>query len=337
MSNEEVKVAVVGLGWWGCKILASLEGSQFVKAVVGVDPNAQTATPVCERFGISMAATLEEALVHKDVEAIIIVTPHGLHESQVLAAAQAGKHVFCEKPLALTAESAQRMVNACEARGLVLGIGHERRFEPAVKHLAAAVAEGRLGTLIHIDGNWSHNTMTRATAPGWRQDASQAPGGTFTATGIHVTDIMLSIAGRVSEVHARQAKRSERFSGQDVLDVNLLFESGVTGHMTTLASTPFYSRISVFGDAGWAEIRDYQFADTADLSEITFRDSNLDFQTYTYRPREVVRENIESWAGAVRGTSAYPFTASQLVHNIEILDAIVQSSAAGAPLVIAGR
>lgn len=323
---EPVRVAVVGLGWWGRRILAGIAASPLLEAVAGVDPDPAAARAACDPHGLATYGSLEEALAHPGLEGVVIVTPHGLHESQVLAAAQAGKHVFCEKPFALGAAAARRMVRACTERGLRLGVGHERRFEPAVRALAAKVRAGDLGTLLHIDGHWSHNTMTRPSAPGWRQDAAQAPCGSFTATGIHVTDLMQSIAGRVAEVDAREAKRSDKFPGRDVLVARLQFASGVTGQLANLAATPFYSRIGVFGDGGWAEIRDHAFGDVADPSELLTRDLALDYEARTFRPREVVRLNLEAWAGSVRGVAEYPFTPDQLVHNVEILEAIVASA-----------
>lgn len=320
------KIAIIGAGG-----MAAYHAKGFREAgaeiVALADVNAAAAEKAAAKHGIPRVfSDVAELLRQPDLDAVSIIVPNKFHAPLALQALKAGKHVFCEKPFALGAAAARRMVRACTERGLRLGVGHERRFEPAVQALAAKVRAGELGTLLHIDGHWSHNTMTRPSAPGWRQDAAQAPCGSFTATGIHVTDLMQSIAGRVAEVDAREAKRSDKFPGRDVLVARLQFASGVTGQLANLAATPFYSRIGVFGDGGWAEIRDHAFGDVADPSELLTRDLALDYEARTFRPREVVRLNLEAWAGSVRGVAEYPFTPDQLVHNVEILEAIVASA-----------
>jgi predicted dehydrogenase len=83
--------------------------------------------------------------------------PHSLHEAQVVSAAEAGKHVFVEKPLALSRDSAMRALRACNLAGVVLGLGHERRFEPPIIELRRLATSGTLGTLLQAEANFSHD------------------------------------------------------------------------------------------------------------------------------------------------------------------------------------
>ena len=126
-----IHAAVAGLGWWGKQVVHSLAGSKEIKVVRAVEPDCEAHAGFAAQHGLALSAGLTEALADPKVDAVILCTPQALHTEQVLAAAHAGKHVFCEKPLAMTRANAELSVAACSEAGVVLGVGHERRFEPA--------------------------------------------------------------------------------------------------------------------------------------------------------------------------------------------------------------
>src|SRR5262245_52099619 len=129
-----IRCALVGYGWWGRTIASRCRPSNEVAIALVVDPSEASRAAAVEA-GLEAAASLDAALADPSFDAVILATPHSLHEAQVTAAAGAGKHVFCEKPLGLTLASAARSIEACRQAGAVLGIGHERRFEPAIRRL----------------------------------------------------------------------------------------------------------------------------------------------------------------------------------------------------------
>ena len=330
--TPSLNTAVVGLGWWGRQIVESLSESRLVRVSVGVDPDTAAAQPFAETHGLRYVSGLEEAL-ESDVDAVIIATPHKLHEQQVLGAASAGKHVFCEKPLALDPVAARRMVDACRSRGLILGVGHERRFEGALEAIASMARDGELGLLLHVDCNWSHDLFTRSQKPSWRQDPAQAPAGTLTALGIHLTDYLISVCGPIAELRALTADRSERFPGDDIVTIQLRFEAGMTGVITNLAATPFHSRISLFGDAAWVEARENSNVDVPEPATLTWRGQDWETHSRTFAASNTVRANLDQWAAAIAGVGDYRFTEEQLVHNVEVLDSIVRSADADGSVV----
>ena len=128
-----IQTAVIGLGWWGRHIIETLHGNSdkiLIKSAFDVFPDQ--CIDFCLKRNISLKKDFDEILQASDIEAVILATPHSIHENQIIASAEAGKHIFCEKPLALTYRGAQFAVDACEKAGVKLGIGHERRFEPAM-------------------------------------------------------------------------------------------------------------------------------------------------------------------------------------------------------------
>ncbi len=136
-----ISAAIVGLGWWGKTIARTLAGGGKLRLVRAVDVDPRAGDWAREQ-GLSFSTELSEALADPAVEAVILCTPHSRHREQILAAAKAGKHVFCEKPLALTRRDAVDCVDACAAAGRVLAIVHERRFEPPILELRRLAASG---------------------------------------------------------------------------------------------------------------------------------------------------------------------------------------------------
>lgn len=324
-----LNAAIVGLGWWGKQIVTCLAESEKIDIVRAVDVNLDAARDFAASHGLDLGSSYEDVLIDPSIDAVILVTPHLLHEEQVLAAAAAGKQIFCEKPFALNADAAKRMLAACGEKNIVVGIGHERRFEPALEAMKTHLDAGDFGTLIHIECNWSHNNFTKAAASGWRRDSKQAPAGTLTALGVHITDYFQSLAGPVTRLRAQSAHRSDLFPADDVVAVQFAFESGATGFMCNIATTPFYSRVNVFGDKGWGEARENSNVDIAEPATLTTRWLDEELTTQTFASSNVVKANLEQWADAAEGRGDYRFTPDQKLHNVEILEAIVRSVESG--------
>ena len=231
--------------------------------------------------------------------------------------------------LALEGDAAERMLKACDDQGILLGIGHERRYEPAFEEMKRRVDTGELGTLLHIEINASYNLFAGVVETGWRQDPKQAPAGTLTALGVHLTDYLQTLAGPVSEIYARTSHRSRDFPSDDILSVQFAFKSGVTGYLSSIATTPFYQRISVFGDRGWVETREVSNVTDPDPAVMTWRGMDLETHTRTYKPINTVIANLHDWVRAIETSHAYRFTRQEKLHNIQILDAIVRSASSG--------
>ena len=324
-----LNAAVIGLGWWGKHIISCLEDSDRINISMAMDISSNEGKDFASQSGLKFTDKFDEVLKSKDIAAVIIVTPHSLHEEQVIKAADAGKQIFCEKPFSLTSDSAKRMLSACQKHNLVVGIGHERRFEYGLIEMKKMVDEGEIGKLLHMEFNASYNLFAGSPASGWRQDPKQAPAGTMTALGIHQTDYIQTIGGPIKSVYARMAHRSDNYPTEDIIAIQFVFESGMLGSFCSLATTPFYTRMSVFGDKGWAELRDLDNVDKPTPTLLTWRgiDEEVHTRTYKKRNRETVIANFHEWADAVMKKGTYRFSQEQILHNVQILDAIVRSAA----------
>ena len=330
---SELRAAVIGLGWWGKYIVQRLAGSTALRITHAVDKDADRVADFAAAQGLTLRRSLDEVLQDPAVDAVLVVTPHSTHESLVIAAVQSGKHVFCEKPLTLSAASAERMLAACDDAGIVLGIGHERRFEPAMEAVAGMVAAGKLGRLLHLEANVSHDLFAHVEASNWRVSEADAPAAGMTALGVHLTDLFISWAGRPKAVRARTARVLPDATGHDHLSIWLDFAAGVTAAITSLASTPYYGRLTVFGAAGWAEVRESANVDKELPSELVVSDATGKRTTQSFPAAPTVRANLEAWAAAIAGKAPYRYTREQLLDNVRVLDAVARSAREGGALV----
>jgi predicted dehydrogenase len=326
-----INAAVAGLGWWGQHVVRRLAGSEHLKIVKAVETNPARA-PFATEHGLQFVGDLAEALGDPTVDAVILCTPHALHSGQVLACAAARKHVFCEKPLALTRADAERSVAACNEAGVLLGIGHERRYEPAVVEVRRLLSEGVLGTVMHVEANFNHDKLANVPAGDWRTSPRDAPAAGMTAMGIHLSDLFVELLGPAREAFAVTTSRVAYPENGDVVSALLRFENGATGYLNAILVTPHYLCLTVFGSEAWVEVRNETHPDTPGPSTLTLQHRDGRREERTYEWVDTVRANLETFARAIAGRAPYPFTDAQKIGNIAVLEAICRSAADNAPV-----
>jgi len=325
-----LNAAIIGLGWWGTHIVNTLQGeSEKIRFLWAVDIVPDTKFEFAQSKGIKITAEFTDVLNDPAVEAIVLATPHSMHEKQIIAAAKAGKHVFCEKPLALTLASAQRSVTACEEAKVVLGIGHERRFEPAMQKISQLIDTGELGKIMHVEANFSHDKLANLDADNWRVSPTESPAAAMTATGIHITDSYINMFGPVKQIFAMTAKRNPANNNGDILNFSVKFKSGATGTFNSVLETPLYIRYAVFGSKAWVETRDYCHPSEVGTTDFLICRNGGKIEKTSYETIDTVKINFEAWADAVSGVTEYPFTSAQNLENIAVFQAICESVDSG--------
>lgn len=326
MSKPDFTFALAGFGWWGRHISTRLKDHPAIGICGVVEPNAANHGAVSEA-GHRIYPDLGAALADDRADAIVLTTPNPVHEEQVIATARAGKHVFCEKPLGLSAASARRSVAAVEEAGVVLGIGHERRYEPALVALREEIDAGRLGTIMHAEAAFSHDKLIGVPKGDWRTSKAVSPAAGMTAMGIHLTDLLISFFGRVETVQALTADRSLGWETGDVVTVQLAFERGMTATFSAVLHTPHFIRMHVFGSQKWIEVLNESHPDTPG-GKVTYVEAvtGQDHVRREFEWEDAVVRNLEAFRAAVKGEKPYPFTHEEMVHNIEVLEAIARSA-----------
>jgi predicted dehydrogenase len=328
--SRPVGIALVGMGWWGKKMLNVLGAAPSdIRVVRAVEPNLETARAICAEKGVALSADYEDALADSDVEAVVLATPHALHGAQVEAAVAAGKHVFCEKPLALKKGDAEKAVRLCRDAGLVLGMGHERRWEPPIAELLAKADAGELGRIHQIEANFSHDKFLGLDRDNWRLKADQAPAAGMTATGIHLLDLSVRLLGPAESVWCVCERLSSDLPQGDTVAAYVKFRGGGTSYISASLANPFISRFAAYGSKRWIEIRDKAHVEAPNGWIVTSAKGGGPIMSAEVPPAEPVKDNLVSFARAVRGVERYPITADQLVNTIALLEAVFASARSG--------
>ena len=324
--NSPFTVAIAGFGWWGKHVATRLAGHRFIRLAGIVEPMRTSHAAIAD-LGTNAWTDLSSPLDMAEIDAIILTTPNALHEEQVIRCAQAGKHVFCEKPLGLTGYSARKSAEACRRAGVQLGIGHERRFEPAMIELRSAIDNGSLGTIMHAEAAFSHDKLTGVPKGDWRTSKRSAPAAGMTGMGIHLTDLLISFFGRAQTVQAMTASRSLGWETGDVVSAQLKFEAGMTASLSAVLHTPHFIRMHVFGSDSWIQILNDSHPDTpgGTTRVLTAGPTGQVIQA-EHAWTDTVKANLEAFAAAAQGRQSYPVTMDELIHNIEVLEAIAVSA-----------
>ena len=322
------KAAIVGLGWWGQHVLRQMRDSKVVRITHAVGSREEHRA-LAGQYGIGFSTNLQGVCADPSIDFVILTTPHALHTQQIIAAARAGKHVFCEKPIGLSVKEVRQSLDACRAAGVRLGVGHERRFEPAVEALRKLLNSGSFGTIMHVEAAFSHDKLRSLTGDNWRVSSQGEIPLAMTATGIHLTDLFLDLIGPIEEVTAFPAERMASSGYADTLSVHVRFASGATGHINTILATPFYSRFIIYGSDSWAEVRDATHPDEAGPSTLTLQRRSGPSTMSMLSWKDAVRANLEQFALSIEGRADYPFAEEQIVSNIAVMAAVSRSVTAG--------
>jgi len=315
-----IRAAIAGLGRWGRALVEASLGQERLKIVRAVDPDIAAAREFCAQHRLELTYDLASVLSDAAIDAVLLATPHSLHRAQVIACAAAGKHIFCEKPLALSRADAVAMFGACRAASVVLAVGHNRRFWPAMRALREIVGSGELGRLLHVEGHNS-NENSQAILGGWRLSATESPGGGLTGAGLHVLDGFVSLLGPVRRVYAELRQRE---AGPPPLDTAMLmldFANGVTGTLATVRATPLYFRVHIFGTRGSAEV--------LDEGTLILRQSGAALRRIVYPATDALRSELDAFADAILERRPFPVPEADVLATLSAFEATLQSMASG--------
>jgi predicted dehydrogenase len=322
-----ISTAIVGLGRWGRNLVEASLGHERIAIVRAIEVDIGGAREFCARHRLELGDDLDAVLADPGIDAVLLATPHSLHPAQVAACAAARKQVFCEKPLALRRADAARMFAACRDAGVVLAVGHNRRFWPSMRALRDIVASGELGTILHIEGHNSNENSQNILA-GWRLSDEESPGGGLTGAGLHVLDAFVSMLGPVRRVYAQLRSREQGPPPLDTATVLLEFASGITGTLATVRATPLYWRVHVFGTQGSAEVLDEQ--------TLVLRKSDGEPARMTYPAIDALRAELDAFADAVENKAAFPVPEADVLATLSAFEAALQSMKSGAPVACHG-
>jgi len=325
-----VRVAAVGVGGWG-RALADAAGRGTGLAIVAcTSRGADNRAAFAKTYGCRDLPSYEAVLADPEVEGVLITTPHSLHAEQIVAGARAGKHVFVDKPFALTVADGRRATEACRRAGIVLAVGHQRRKQAASRALKRLLDEGVLGRVAQIEGNFSSD-VGFALRPGvWRTVRAETPGGAMTNLGIHHVDTFQYFLGPIIRVMA--FSRRVALTGVDIDDAtSILFEfaSGSLGYLGT--SWVHANRTAVITLHG-TEAQAWSEADGTRL--FVARRGQPERTAVSLTQVDAVVEELAEFVRSVREGARPEVGGLEGTANVAVLEAIVESAETGRAVLV---
>lgn len=313
-----LNTAIVGLGWWGKTLVkAARDFGAPLRFVHGVTLEPDTVRDFAAEHQIALATSLDEVLADKSIQAVVLATPHTRHREQVEALAAAGKHIYCEKPFALSKADAQAMLDAVERAGVLIGVGHHFRLMPSMRKLAELKAAGAFGTVMHVEGNYSHDWLANYPADSWRMRAEESRAGGMTGMGIHVLDCFRDLNGPMKRISALSKSRALKLPTGDTTSALIEFENGATGTLGTTIKTPFDWRIAVYGENCRAE--------SVSETRAIVRYAGKETEVFDYPADNHLGRNLDYFARAATGQGTFPIPPAGILQTAAALEAVFKS------------
>ena len=253
-----LKVAMIGTGRIATmKLLPSLSKAGNAELWSVMSRDSERAAKVAADFGakspVPAHSNLETLLADPALDAIIIATPDKLHAEQAIAAANAGKHVFCEKPMTTSLAEADAMIAACERAGVQLGVAFHLRWHEGHRKLQQAASNGTFGTLRHMRIQWS---SLAADDSNWRASSEVGKWWSLAGVGTHCLDQILWFmepnCGKVVEVKSLISRDVWKGPHDETALISLKFESGATAELCSSVVFAGPTQFELYGTEGFA-------------------------------------------------------------------------------------
>ena len=337
-------LGIVGCGWVTAnRHLPALTRVRELEVVALADVDAEAVDALAARFGVhARYGGVGQLLEDPRVEAVAVCVPPSAHVEVALAALEAGKHVFVEKPLALTLEDADRLVEQAARAGLTAMTGFNLRFHRLVRQLRDLVASGELGAIHAVGTTYTDDVLLRPDHPDWR-DARELGGGTLLEKAIHHFDLWrFLLADEVAEVYAHTSSEA----AEVVASVSARMRGGVLASTLAVDATSISNQVAVYGVQGRAALDLHRFdgleraAPSEASGAVRMRAQSL-LRTARILPAGLVaaRKGGEAllayesewrhFARAIVGTTAVESTLGDGLRALEIALAALESAATG--------
>ncbi|MCZ6764869.1 MAG: Gfo/Idh/MocA family oxidoreductase [Alphaproteobacteria bacterium] len=327
-----IKAGITGLGWWAQNRVRAGTNSniQFTASTVR---NAEKAKEAAEKYDLEIYTSLDKML-ETDIEAVCVSTVNTRHDEDIAKALEAGKHVLVEKPLCLTYEGAKKVTDMAAEKGLVLAVGHNRRFHPSIIEIRKRIADGYFGTLLHIQAYENIPMALQMPSDNWRATREEWPAAGMAPLGMHQIDHVIDLCGRFDTIYAQSVRLAVTNDVDDTASLSFKLENGMTGSIATITATAVGMGITIFGSKAAAEIVGRTYG------TLTFRPVGGDPEVITYDfdfvqdPIASIAAEQQSFADAIGGKAPFHISPADALHSIEALQAIVNSASSGQPVAI---
>ncbi|MGH8113964.1 MAG: Gfo/Idh/MocA family protein [Rhodanobacteraceae bacterium] len=333
-----LKAAIVGLGWWGGTLIDSVRDSALIRFVAAAtrsrSPRDQE---LAAKYAIHLAASVEELIADRDIDAIVLATPPSGHPEQIIKCAKAGKHIFCEKPLSATKASAEESIAAVRRAGVTLGLGYNRRFHPSWADLRRRITAGELGTISHVECTMSGPNALLISKDAWRAQPLEAPCGGLLPMGVHAIDGLIDLFGQIDGAYCQSLRRAAPGPNDDTTSILFRLQAGPTAYLATMMATAGSFRFQVYGSKAMALLggavhvagQSSEQRRSGLFGSYVLQPVKGDAQSIEVPAFDVNRAELEAFATAAGGGAPYPIPLEQMIHGVAVTEAVLASAKSG--------
>jgi len=251
--TEPLRVACIGMGWWSDVLADAVKRSDKLKIISCFSRSEDKRRAFAKKYGCQAAPSYEAILKDAGVEAIINTTPNNVHLETTRQAAEAGKHVFLDKPIANSVSDGRRITEVCRAAGVVLALGYQRRRESHFRWIKEQIEAGVFGKLVNAEANISRDRLGQFDLSSWRYTAAGMPGGVMLQIGVHYADVLDYLIGPIKAVSGRFAQLVLPGDNPDVASLVLEHENGALSTLNaSYASASEYYLMNIYGKTATA-------------------------------------------------------------------------------------
>lgn len=243
---EKLRTAVVGLAF-GEELMDEAGDCKYFECAGGYARTPQTREAFASKFGVKAYASYAEIIEDEDVRGVLIATPNDTHKAYAVQAAEAGKHVFLEKPIDNTIEAGRAIIEACEKAGVTLFVGHMARRTSAFRLARKMIDAGELGQVVLVEANRSHRGGMEVEEGQWRFYRDRCPGGPVMQLSAHDFDSLYYLFGPIESICAKIKRLATPGEIEDTGVMALEFESGILGYVGTAYTIPPTTFTNIYG------------------------------------------------------------------------------------------
>lgn len=323
MATGPLRVACLGMGWWSDVLADAIKRTDKIEIVSCYTRSQDKREAFASKYGCKAAASYEDVLADKSIEAIVNTTPNNAHLETTRAAAEAGKHTFLDKPIANTVSEGRAIAESCRKAGVVLSLGYQRRRESHFRYVKKQIESGAFGKLVNAEANISRDRLGKIDLSSWRYQAQGMPGGVMLQIGIHYSDVLEFLMGPVVAVSGRFAQLVLPGDNPDVASMVLEHENGALSTLNaSYASASEYYLLNVYGKEATA------FYDMHNGLRLLKRGSDKSTPVPCDK-NDVFVEELEEFAAAVRGGAAPEMDGERGTASLAVLRAGILSAKEG--------
>jgi predicted dehydrogenase len=316
-----MKVACIGMGWWSDVLADAIKRSGKLTIAGCFTRSADKRDRFAAKYGCRAYPSYEAVLADRGIEAIVNTTPNAAHLETTRAAAEAGKHVFLDKPIANTVGDARALTAACRKAKVVLALGYQRRRESHFRWVKQRI--GEFGKLVNAEANISRDRLGQIDLTSWRYTAEGMPGGVMLQIGIHYTDVLEYLLGPVKAVSGQFARLVLPGDNPDVASLVLEHDNGALSTLNaSYASASEYYLMNIYGKEATA------FYDLHNGLRLQKRGSEK-AEAVSCPKNDAIADELDEFAAAVRGEAEPEMDGEKSTASLAVILAGIKSAREG--------